>query len=235
MLALLLPALLAIGCSREAEDWRSAQAADTPESYAAFLRQHADSAQATTATTRMEQLAEERDWQLASSEDSSQAYQNFVAQHPEGKWAQEARIRVENFTLNQSIGPVPGEPAATTPATPAEEPAQPPAQAGPHPANPPPAAARTDATKPPATKLASGGYGVQLGAFSSEAGAQAQWKILTGKYKGELGGQSHRVVASRSGSSTLYRLQVARGSEQQSRELCARLAAKGQTCVVVLP
>jgi hypothetical protein len=234
MLALLLPALLAIGCSREAEDWRSAQAADTPESYAAFLRQHADSAQATTATTRMEQLAEERDWQLASSEGSSQAYQNFVAQHPEGKWAQEARIRVENFTLNQSIGPVPGEAAPTTPVTPAEE-AAPPAVAGPHPANPPPAAARPEASRPPATKLASAGYGVQLGAFSSEAGAQAQWKILTGKYKGELGGQSHRVVVSRPGSSPLYRLQVARASEQQSRELCARLAAKGQNCVVVLP
>jgi cell division protein FtsN len=254
MLALLLPALLAVACSREAEDWRSAQAADTPESYAAFLKQHADSAQATTATTRMEQLAEERDWQLASSEDSSQAYQNFATQHPEGKWAQEARIRVENFTLNQSIGPVPGDPTATVAATATPESAPSPAAvAGPHPANPPaadkpaadkpaadrpvakPVAARPIAAKPIATKVASAGHGVQLGAFSSEASAQAQWKILAGKYQGELGGQSHRVVASRSGGAQLYRLQVVRASEQQSRELCKRLAAKGQSCVVVLP
>lgn len=216
--ALLLSALLAVGCSREAEDWRSAQAADTPESYAAFLRQHADSAQAATATLRMEQLAEERDWQLASSEDSSQAYQTFLAQHPQGKWSQEARIRVENFTLNQSIGPAPGESAEPLPPAPQSQPV-----------GPPPVVA------PAAANVAGGNFGVQLGAFSSEARAQAEWQALSSRYRSELGGQPHRVAAGKSGGAPVYRLQVARASERQARDLCARLNAKGQGCTVVLP
>lgn len=207
---LLLPALLAVGCSREAEDWRSAQAADTPESYAQFLQQHADSAQAATATTRMEQLAEDRDWQIASAEDSAAAYQNFVTQHPDGKWAQEGRIRVENFALNQSVTD------STAGATPTSE-------------------AAVDVAKPSLNTGSASGFGVQLGAFSSEAGAQAQWKSLAAKYKSELAGQSHHVSPRKSGNSQIYRLQVARASEQQARDLCTRLKAKGQSCVVVLP
>jgi cell division septation protein DedD len=242
---LLLPALLAVGCSREAEDWRSAQAADTPESYAQFLKQHADSAQAATANTRMEQLAEERDWQMASAEDSAAAYQNFVVRHPEGKWAQEARIRVENFALNESVtGSTAGAPPLAEVAS--EEPvASVAVTAGPHPPNPPrppvaaaprPAPAPAPAPRPAAVATSpASGFGVQLGAFSSEAGAQAQWKSLAAKYRNELAGQSHRVSPRRSGSSQIYRLQVARASEQQARELCARLKAKGQGCVVVLP
>ncbi|MEO7774826.1 MAG: SPOR domain-containing protein [Steroidobacteraceae bacterium] len=220
VIAMLLPVLLLVGCSREAEDWRSAQSADTPEAYAQFLKQHADSAQAATATTRMEQLAEERDWQFASSEDSSQAYQNFVAQHPEGKWAQEARIRVENFTLNA------GTPAVTRVEPLVADEASVPAD------TPPPAP--LPAAEAQQSVASSGGFGVQLGAFSSEAAAQTQWKTISARYKKELGDQAHRVAASKSGGGQIYRLQVARATEQQARDLCATLRAKGQSCVVVL-
>jgi SPOR domain len=106
---------LAAGCSREQQDWRSAEAADTVESYGQFLSRHPDSELATQARTRVTQLAEEREWQQASSADTADAYRQFLAQHPNGKWAQEARIRIQNFALNGL--PPAGPPMAATPET----------------------------------------------------------------------------------------------------------------------
>jgi hypothetical protein len=91
---------LAAACSREQQDWRSAEAADTVESYGQFLKKHPDSELATQAHTRVTQLAEESEWSQASSADTADAYRQFLAQHPNGKWAQEARIRIQNFALN---------------------------------------------------------------------------------------------------------------------------------------
>jgi cell division septation protein DedD len=91
---------LAAACSREQQDWRSAEAADSVESYGQFLTRHPDSELATQARTRVAQLAEEREWRQASTADTADAYREFLAQHPNGKWAQEARIRIQNFALN---------------------------------------------------------------------------------------------------------------------------------------
>jgi cell division septation protein DedD len=91
---------LVAACSREQQDWRSAEAADTVESYGQFLDRHPDSELATQARTRVTQLAEEREWKQASTTDTADAYREFLAQHPNGKWAQEARIRIQNFALN---------------------------------------------------------------------------------------------------------------------------------------
>src|SRR5260221_7275142 len=89
MLALVLVA----ACSRVADDWRAAQAADTPEAYQQFLQQHSGSEFGTQAEERVKQLAENRDWQGASSADTRDAYEQFLAQHADSKWAQEARAR----------------------------------------------------------------------------------------------------------------------------------------------
>lgn len=86
-------------CSREQQDWRSAEASDSVEGYARFLKQHPDSELVTAARTRFAQLAEDREWQQAGEVDTADAYKQFLAQHPNGKWAQEARIRIENFAL----------------------------------------------------------------------------------------------------------------------------------------
>lgn len=91
---------LVAACSREQQDWRSAEAADTVESYGQFLDRHPDSELATQARTRVAQLAEEREWKQASTTDTADAYREFLTQHPNGKWAQEARIRIQNFALN---------------------------------------------------------------------------------------------------------------------------------------
>jgi len=91
---------LAAACSREQQDWRSAEAADTVEGYSHFLERHPDSELATEARTRVAQLAEDHEWQQASQADTADAYRQFMTQHPNGKWSQEARIRIQNFALN---------------------------------------------------------------------------------------------------------------------------------------
>lgn len=113
MAALIVSLALLGACSREQQDWRSAEAADSVEGYGQFLQRHPDSELATEARTRVAQLSEDLEWQRAGSADNADAYKQFLAQHPNGKWAQEARIRIENFALGRegsaAPSPVSGE------------------------------------------------------------------------------------------------------------------------------
>lgn len=104
-------------CSREQQDWRSAESADTSEAYGRFLEQHADSELATQARARIEQLAEQRDWQHAGTVGSVDAYREFLAHHPSGHWSEEARIRIEAFALGSAprIAPQTAAEAAVAP------------------------------------------------------------------------------------------------------------------------
>lgn len=106
--------VVAAGCSRENQDWRSAQAADTAEGYDDFVAKHPQSEFAEQAKSRVKQLAEERDWERATVADTAEAYQQFLAQHPDGKWAQEARVRIENFNVIDGGAPKPAEGAPAT-------------------------------------------------------------------------------------------------------------------------
>src|SRR5215475_9619448 len=83
LLALL--AALAGGCSREQQDWRSAEAADTREAYGRFVELHPDSELAPQARGRIEQLAEESDWAHATQLATPEGYRAFLTQHPTGK------------------------------------------------------------------------------------------------------------------------------------------------------
>ena len=94
--------LLAAGCSREQQDWRSAEGADTSEAFAHFLEQHPDSELANQARLRIAQLGEESDWRRTDGIATIEAYRQFLAQHPNGKWAEEARIRIEGFSLGSA-------------------------------------------------------------------------------------------------------------------------------------
>ncbi|HVO45211.1 MAG TPA: SPOR domain-containing protein [Steroidobacteraceae bacterium] len=226
--------LLLLGaCSREQQDWRSAEAADSVEAYGDFIQRHPDSELVTQARARVVQLGEDRDWQEAGSTDTSQAYRQFLAQHPNGKWAQEARIRIENFALgtqpsdgSTGTAVVPVPPAAAAAAAPAAAaPAVPPAMTSAAPAQPMPAA-----TSPPAK-----GYGVQLGAFSSDSGANAAWQALQGRFAAELKGLSPQLVGADTPSGRVYRLQASVSDEAHARALCDALKARSQPCVPVLP
>jgi hypothetical protein len=84
------------------------------------------------------------------------------------------------------------------------------------------------ATPAPAAPAA-GGATIQLGAFSSNAGATAAWKAMAGRF-GYLAPLSHSVVPVQSGGKTLYRL---RASGPNSADICGRLRVAGESCVKI--
>jgi hypothetical protein len=96
-----------------------------------------------------------------------------------------------------------------------------------------PAAVKPSSTTvalPAATaKPAAGGVAIQLGAFSSQASADAAWKALSGRFA-SLGGLSKNVVAASKGSGTVYRL---RASGSGAAGVCGKLKVAGESCVVI--
>jgi cell division septation protein DedD len=80
-----------------------------------------------------------------------------------------------------------------------------------------------------------GSYGVQLGAFGSEASADREWQRLQGRFGAQLGGLSPHIVAASTQTGQLYRLQIAAAGEAQARAICASLKDQSQPCVPVLP
>lgn len=243
------------GCSRERQDWQSAQTADTIEAYGSFITKHGDSPLVTQAEARVRQLGEERDWQQAATLDTLEAYQAYLRQHPESKWADEARIRVENFALGGthaastptaasgqgSVPPPSALPPAMSAASAAPSSAAPPpatpSSVAPPPATPPPSAAATRPAAAPAPPAAApvSGYGVQLGAFGSEAGARTAWQGAVSRHGAVLAGLEPAIAPVASGSGKLYRLRAAVPSEAKARSVCEALRARSQACVVVLP
>jgi hypothetical protein len=248
------------GCNRVASDWKTAQAADTTESYQQFLQQHQDSEFAAQAQTRMRQLTEDREWQAASGQDTKEAYEQFLAQHADSKWAQEAHARLDNFQPTGVTAPAPlanaapvpaaapalaaPPPAAATevvkPAPPvASKPAvsQPGSKSAPKPAaaaaKPPAKAPSKPAEKSAHTASNSGQHYAQLGAFSSRARAEEKWKTIHAQFAAELGSLKPHYSSSKSGSQVLYRLQVGLASSQQVQDLCAKLKKRSQVCIPV--
>jgi cell division septation protein DedD len=214
----------ASGCSHEQRDWHSAQAANTVEAYEQFINAHPKSARAADAQAQIAQLTEARDWQRASTIDTADAYRQFLAQHPQGKSAQEARIRIENFGMNNTSSAAGG--AVPPPAAPAAAPVA----AAPAPAKP---AAQTAA----APESAAGGrYSVQLGAFSTQAKAQSQWRRLNARFGSKLRGTESDIEEAKNAKGRrIYRLKAKPLTEPRARALCAALRKHGQACVVAGP
>jgi len=117
-----------------------------------------------------------------------------------------------NLSMNVPETPVgPGQQAQP------QQPAQPqPPQAGPTPAPQPGASAAAGPT-------------IQLGAFSSQAGATNAWRALAGRF-GYLAPLTHSVVPVQAGGRTLYRL---RASGTNAADICRRLQVAGETCTTV--
>ena len=205
-----IPLLVLSGCSREKSDWRSAQAADTSESYEQFIAEHPESTLVASARERLEQLSEDKDWRSAAAVDTAEAYQQFLAQHPGGKWAKEAQVRIDNF----------GQPAAAAAA----------------PANATGAAGEgASVPVPDSPAEASSGFGVQLGAFSSAERANAEWAQLKTVAPGTLDGLDPRVVVGEASGKTIYRLQAQVRDEAQARAICGGLKVAQKPCVPVIP
>jgi cell division septation protein DedD len=264
-------AIGAQGCSREQQDWRSAESADTTEGWSRFVEQHPDSELATKARERIARLEEARDWQHASALGTLEAFRAYLTAHPSGKFSEDARIRIEAYALGSQprMGPPTAADLAASqatgvralqlaagPAPAAADTAEPAASAAPANAAPtaaalaqPGEAAQAQLDQPPApppvpvtaaslreeNPLPASGYGVQLGAFGSQASADREWQRLQGRFGAELGGLSPRIVVASSEGNPLFRLQAPAAGEAQARALCNSLKEQAQACVPVLP
>lgn len=93
------------------------------------------------------------------------------------------------------------------------------------------ATAPVTANRPDASANATRGSLVQLGAFPSQAAANAAWTGFAKRfaYVAELG-KSIEPVAT--GGRTLYRLRVNAGSANQAADICGRLRVAGESCFV---
>ena len=238
-------------CSREQQDWRSAEAADTREAYGRFVELHPDSELAVRARERLTQLDEERDWAETGRVATAEAYRQFLTRHPSGKWSEEARIRIEAFSLGSAprIGVAAPAAAAGSLPTPtgvralqlATEATPPPVRGSGAPSaasqliRAEPAAAGPVRARAVATTAGGSAYGVQLGAFGSEASADREWRRLQGRFGSQLRGLSPRIVETDGASGPLYRLQAPASGEAQARAICNSLKQQSQPCVPVLP
>jgi hypothetical protein len=275
---------LATACNREQQDWRSAESADSTESWQRFVDEHPDSELVSQARARIAQLEIQREFQYADRAGTVDAYRDFLAHHSSGKYAELARIRIESFSFGSAprIAPPTAEEAATfsgsgvralhlataTPATASEaaavaadaraaasdaiQPAALPVGAAPSEsadsADGPAGSGRAvpgEAAQAPADvevrpvssnqTSQSSGYGVQLGAFGSEASADQEWRRLSGRFGAELGHLSPRIVLAENGSGQFYRLQAPAAGEAQARAICNSLREQDQACIPVTP
>ena len=88
--------------------------------------------------------------------------------------------------------------------------------------------AGTDDEKP---STPSGGVGVQVGAYSTQAQAEAGWSTLSSRFEA-LHGRNHRILEGTADSGTIFRLQAVAGSAAEADTLCRSLKAAGGDCQV---
>ena len=75
------------------------------------------------------------------------------------------------------------------------------------------------------------GVGVQVGAYTSQASAEAGWAALKSQYPA-LADMSHRVLQGQADIGTVYRLQAVPGSLSAARSLCKGMKSAGLACQV---
>ena len=123
-----------------------------------------------------------------------------------------------------------GEKPAATLAGSAAPVAKPAAPAAPAPAGP--AASSAAHTAPAAAAAApASGVGVQIGAFSTNAGAEAAWGKLASAHA-PLSGLPHRVIEGKADMATVFRLQAVESDVASANALCGKLQTGGLKCQV---
>ncbi len=206
--------IAAAACSQTDEAWETTVSTDTPDAYATFLERYPKSEHADKARSRRDALIDQRDWSVARRENTSDAYSKYLSVHPEGVWSKLAISRRDELTtaaseaVTEDAAPqsptdaVPLELAVATPQAPAVvEPA-------------------------PSTEK----HFVQLGAFSSTASAKKGWTFLQRSFT-ELADLSPVIDAAPLRGSSLYRLRVQLGSDEEANRICAALLRGGEECI----
>jgi len=128
------------------------------------------------------------------------------------------------------------QPAASVAAKPA------PAMVKPVPAKPAPSAVAIaakpvalpapESAAPAATPAASGGSLLQIGAYKSEADANAAWTAYKAKHAALLAGLSSDVKQVDLGAKgTWYRLRIVAGDKNSAAALCDKLKAEAAACI----
>jgi len=120
-------------------------------------------------------------------------------------------------------------PAPTATATASATPSIDRAQAGSAPAA---TATATATTTTGAASAASGGGAVQVGAYSSNASAEAGWNQLA-RQNSALQGVGHRIVAATVDGNSVFRLQALAGNAAAAQQLCRAIKSGGGDCRVV--
>lgn len=82
-----------------------------------------------------------------------------------------------------------------------------------------------------ASPAAASGVGVQVGAYSTKADAEAGWQKLQSQTD-KLTGVSHRVIQGQADIGTVFRLQAVAGDAAAASRLCAALKSDGVACQV---
>jgi cell division protein FtsN len=135
--------------------------------------------------------------------------------------------------------PVP-KPVAAPPAPPSVTPKPAPAPVTPKPAPvqqavvaPPKPAPVPAVTEAPAAAPPAGAGLLQIGAYKSEAEANAAWKSYRAKHSSLLSGMSSDVKQVDLGAKgTWYRLRIVAGSKDDASSLCTKLKADGGDCLL---
>lgn len=78
---------------------------------------------------------------------------------------------------------------------------------------------------------ATGGVGVQVGAFQTRASAEAGWTQLTSRHE-VLQGVGHRIIEGRADSGTIFRLQAVAADVAAAETLCSAIRNGGGDCQV---
>jgi cell division septation protein DedD len=151
------------------------------------------------------------------------AFPASEGQEPKGKIDMAALP--EEPLVSRTPQPQPGQPKAAPGQTKGRE-----IEVAVAPARPTPAPSGSAATPAatPAAAAGPSGPAIQLGAFSSQASANAAWKNLSGRF-GYLAPLTQGVVAVQSGGKTLYRLRAT----GDIKGICGRLRVAGESCVEV--
>lgn len=164
-----------------------------------------------------------------------------------GIWWATNRGTDPELVADGSVVAAPAEPYKSAPADPggktfdgtgdvsfaaSEGQSRPPVMAGSADAGTPSAAPAPTAAATAAPAAAGSGVGVQVGAFSSQATAEAGWTKLVAQANGALSGVSHRVVAGTADNGTIYRLQAVAPDRAAAAALCSKLKGAGISCQV---
>ena len=94
-----------------------------------------------------------------------------------------------------------------------------------------PTTAPTPGASPTPAPARMTGVGVQIGAYSSRASAEAGWNQLRGRFEA-LSGVNHRILEGAADSGTIYRLQAVASDGAAADALCRSIRSSGGDCQV---